>query len=203
MYYLKKLTAVMLYLSLSACATKDYVTHYGIFTAENSLGEQRQFRVHWQKVRYEGWTENTFRAFPVILEAQCSKRKMYLYDATFGEGRRCKGNDENGIQYCGDSQIDMDRRGLEIEDHTECLSITDRYGSKDILSLRGDVLIKVSCRPKVTQKNSLDQKTNLDYLLTSEVPYTVSTKYILGGNGNVDLIIPELSTHSSICDPDG
>jgi len=199
----KILVLIVVLTFVAACATKDYVTHYGIFVAENSAGEERQFRVHWQTLRYEGWGENSYRALPVVLEAQCSQRKIYMYDESFGSGRRCANGEDGEISYCGDSSIDMDRRGLDITENTTCFSITDGFGSKDIMSLRGDVFIKVSCRPKETQKRSVEKVLNTDYLLTSAIPYSVSTKYIKGGGGNIDVLIPELFNHSSVCDPDG
>jgi hypothetical protein len=200
MKYRKLFVLSLIYGFLSACATTDYVTHYGIFTAENSAGEFRQFRVYWQTLRYEGWTSNEYRAMPVVLEAQCSKRKVNLFDASFGKGRRCKGQESEGIFYCGRSQVDMDRRGLEIENNSLCASITDRSGATDILSLEGDVLLTVSCRPKKTQSKIHDKKVNVDYLLNSRVPYVVATKKIKGGN--IDALVPPLFNHSSVCDPD-
>jgi len=176
------------------------VTHYGIFTAENSAGELRQFRIYWQTLRYEGWSKNQYRALPVVLETQCSKRDIQLFDDSFGSDRRCKNSKKAGIQYCGRPSVDMDRHGREIEDNTLCASVTDRSGSKDILSLGGDVFVTVSCRPKKTQRLVQGKKKNIDYLLNSEVPYVVSTKSVKGAD--IDLLIPTLSTHSSICDPD-
>jgi len=196
----KVLIPVLISILLSGCATTDYVTHYGIFTAENSDGELRQFRIHWQTLRYEGWTENQFRGLPVVLETQCSRREIYLYDESFGSSRRCENSGGPGIHYCGRTALDMDRHGLEIENNTVCLSVTDKRGSTDILSLQGEVLVTVSCRPKSTQKQIKGKKHSIDYLLNSEIPYVVSTKSIKGAD--IDLLIPALSTHSSICDPD-
>lgn len=187
-------------LLLSACATTDYTTHYGIFTAENSAGELRQFRVHWQTLRYEGWSENTFRALPLVLETQCSKRKVYFYDASFGSGRRCTGASDDGIQFCSRTDLDVDRRGRAIENNILCGTVTDRKGSVDLLNLNGELLITVNCRPKITERVVGDKKINSDYLLGSEIPYVVSTKQVKGAN--IDLVIPALSSHSSICDPD-
>ncbi len=194
------LCVVVLAVLVSACATTDYTTHYGIFTAENSAGEVRQFRVHWQTVRYEGWTEDKRRALPVVLQTQCSDRKLYFYDASFGAGRRCEGAEAQGIYYCGDGDQDVDRRGLAIEDDMLCGSITDRQGARDILSLEGEVLLTLQCRPKQTEVITEDEKRNVDYLLNSSIPYVISTKKIKGKP--LDELIPTISNHSSICDPD-
>jgi len=198
--FARRVCTVVFVLLLSACATTDYTTHYGIFTAENSVGEVRQFRAYWQTLRYEGWLENTYRALPLVLETQCSKRKVRFYDASFGSGRRCAGASEEGIQFCSRSNLDVDRKGRPIENNRLCGTVTDRQGSKDLLNLEGDLLITISCRPTIAERTVKGTKINTDYLLGSEIPYVVSTKPVKGSN--VDLIIPELSSHSSICDPD-
>jgi hypothetical protein len=192
--------SVLIILGTAGCATTDYTTHYGIFTAENSAGELRQFRIHWQTLRYEGWAENTFRALPVVLETQCSKRKLYFYDSAYGQSRRCLGGDKEGIYYCADSNVDMDRHGLDLEDDVVCGTVTDQFGSTDIRSLEGDVLITLSCRPKQSFKKVKGKKKSIDFLLNSELPYIVTTKQVKGRD--LDLVIPSLSRHSSICDLD-
>jgi len=184
---------------LGGCATSDFVTHYGIFEAENSAGEQRLFRIYWQTVRYEGWTKNEYRAFPLVLESQCSQRKLYFYDTTFGEGRRCSDTDLDGIHFCARSQTDYDRRGVEIQDRSLCGVITDKQGAKDLLSLEGEILLTLNCRPKITEKRFGDEKLNTDYLMGSSIPYIISTKKVIGED--IDKILPEVSQHSSICDP--
>lgn len=192
------LVASVLY--LSACATTEYTTHYGLFTAQNSAGEERQFRVYWQTLHYEGWTENVDRPLPVYLEAQCSQRKLKFYDGSFGKGRRCEDAQGEGIFYCASSAQDVDRRGLPIEDDSLCGMITDSKGSTDILSLEGEILISLNCRPKATQKRVGTKKKNIDFLMNSSLPYVVSTKKVKGAE--IDLYVPELFNHSSICDPD-
>jgi len=200
----KKLVTVAILASftllISACATTDYTTHYGLFTAETSAGEVRQFRIYWQTLRYEGWKKNTFRAMPLVLETQCSKRDVHFYDASFGTGRRCFGAPAEGIQFCSRSDLDVDRRGLPVENNILCGTVTDRAGSTDLLALDGELLVTISCRPKVTERTANGKKINTDYLVSSEIPYVVSTKQIQGAD--IELLIPELSSHSSICDPD-
>ena len=191
---------VLIVLAVSGCATTDYTTHYGVFTAENSAGEVRQFRIHWQTLRYEGWAKNQFRALPVTLETQCSQRKVYFYDSSFGKGRRCSGGSKDGIYYCADAKADVDRHGLDIEDNIVCGTVTDRSGSTDILSLKGEVLITLNCRPKNIYRQVKGKKKSIDFLLTSEIPYVVTTKEIKGED--LELLVPSLSTHSSICDSD-
>lgn len=185
---------------LVGCATPDFVTHYGIFEAENSAGETRLFRVYWQTVRYEGWKENRYQAFPVILESQCSQRVLRFYDQSFGDSRRCSEGPEQGIHFCASAKLDESRRGLALRDGALCGVITDRRGSKDILSLEGEILITLNCQPKVKERRTRAGKLNTDFLMGSSLPYIVSTKQVLGQD--IEQILPEVSQHSSICDPD-
>ncbi|TNC80462.1 MAG: hypothetical protein C9356_13710 [Oleiphilus sp.] len=187
-------------LILSACATSDYVTHYGIFEAENSAGEVRLFRVYWQTVRDQGWSGDRYRAFPLVLETQCSERDLRFYDASFGSGRRCLDTEEDGIHFCARSRTDEDRRGRALPDRALCGVVTDRNGAKDILSLEGEILITLDCRPKQTEKIVASEKVNTDFLMGSSIPYIVSTKIVKGQD--IDKILPAVSNHSSICDPD-
>ena len=184
----------------AGCATSEFVTHYGIFEAENSAGEQRLFRIYWQTVRYQGWANERFQAFPVILETQCSERTLRFYDSSFGEGRRCKNGPAEGIHFCANSRTEEDRRGLALDHRSLCGVVTDRNGSTDILSLEGEVLLTLDCRPKITEKIVGGEKVNTDFLLGSSIPYIVSTKVVKGQD--IEKILPEVSNHSSICDPD-
>lgn len=195
-----RLITIALICLLSACATTEYHTHYGWFTAENSAGELREFRVYWQTMRIEGWTSEEIRPIPVVIETQCSDRKVHLFDSSFGQGRRCRDYPGEGITYCGRSDLDVNRRGLPIEGNTLCASITDRKGSTSILDLEGEVLLYMSCRPKRTEKTRDGKKINIDYLMNSQQPYIVSTKKVKGGD--IEQLVPALFNHSSVCDPD-
>lgn len=185
---------------LSACATSEYVTHYGIFEAENSAGEERLFRIYWQTVREQGWSGDRYRAFPVVLETQCSERTLRFYDATYGDGRRCIDGASEGIHFCARSRTEMDRRGRDLPDRSLCGVVTDRNGANEILSLKGELLITLDCRPKSTEKFVSGEKINTDFLMGSSIPYIVSTKTVKGQD--IEKILPVVSNHSSICDPD-
>lgn len=191
---------------LSGCATTEYTTHYGIFTGENSAGEVRQFRMYWQTVHYEGWLEDIDRPLPVVLETQCSLRKLRFYDASFGRGRRCEDAKGEGIFYCTDETRDVDWRGLPMEDNVLCGAITDRFGATDIMSLEGEVLLWLNCQPEETEKRVGTKIKNVDTLKNSVMPYVVSTKKVKGVKSpkieDIDLFVPQLFNHSSICDPD-
>lgn len=187
-------------LLLTACATSEYTTHYGLFTAQSASGEERQYRVYWQTIRYQGWEENEYRALPVYLETQCSERVIRFTDETFGLGLRCVDTDEPGIRYCGTNQLDTDRRGLPIEEGQTCAYLTDRHGAQNILSLQGDLLLTISCRPKQMERIEGGKKISTDYLLSSAVPYVISTKSVEGEN--VEALVPPLFNHSSVCEKD-
>ena len=185
---------------MTGCATAEYTTHYGLFEAESASGELRQHRVYWQTVRYQGWKENSFRALPVTLETQCSERVLLFYDDSFGKGLRCKDMNGPGISYCGRNRLDTDRRGLNIDENQTCGFITDRQGSSDILSLEGELVLTISCRPRETERLSDGKKISTDYLHNSEVPYVISTKSVDGGD--IEALVPPLFNHSSVCEKD-
>tara|TARA_R110002074_G_scaffold73114_10_gene167978 strand:- start:6570 stop:7223 length:654 start_codon:yes stop_codon:yes gene_type:complete len=195
---LSRATVVLLGLMLGGCATSEYKTHYGLFTAESASGEQRQFRVYWQTVRYQGWKSNEFRALPVILETQCSKRVLRFYDDSFGKGLRCNDMDGPGISYCGKNRMDTDRRGLKIQENQTCAAITDKQGATDILALEGELIMTISCRPKETEHIVSGKKISTDYLLNSEVPYVIATKSVDGED--IEALVPPLFNHSSVCE---
>lgn len=188
-------------LVLSGCATPTYTTHYGVFEAENSAGELRQFRVYWQTARFEGWSEDQYRAFPVVLESQCSQRVLRFYDDSFGEALRCSdAKDRSGIHFCASARLDETRRGLALQDKVLCGVITDRNGSEHILDLEGTVLITLSCEPKVKERRAGNKKINTDFLQSSALPYIVSTRSVQGSD--LEALLPEVSQHSSICNPE-
>lgn len=193
----------LIFLSLVAsfligCATSEFTTHYGLFEAESASGELRQFRVYWQTVRYQGWKKNQYRAMPLVLETQCSERALLFYDDSFGQGLRCNDTDEPGIRYCGRNRLDTDRRGFDIQDNQLCAFITDRQGSTDLLSLNGDLMLTISCRPRETERISDGKRISTDYLLNSEVPYVISTKSVQGED--IETFVPPLFNHSSVCE---
>jgi hypothetical protein len=192
-------TAILsLVLVMTGCATAEYTTHYGLFEAESASGELRQFRVYWQTVRYQGWKKNEYRALPLALEAQCSERVLLFYDDSFGTGLRCNDMKVPGISYCGRNRLDTDRRGLNISANQTCGFITDKQGSTDILSLEGELMITISCRPKETERVVDGKKISTDYLLNSEVPYVISTKSLPGRS--IEALVPPLFNHSSVCE---
>lgn len=197
---LRPLLAACSLLALNGCATTEYTTYYALFEAENSAGDWRQFRLHWQTVHREGWGGDSESVLPVVLETQCSHRKLYFYDQSFHRNRQC--GDAPGIHYCGKADQDVNPRGEPIESGRVCASLTDQAGATMIRDLRGDVTLSVRCRPSVLERQGLEEKENLDYLLTSEQPYKLSIKHVKGGGREVENYLPQLFNHSSVCDPD-
>lgn len=196
--YFKTQFMMLLIALLSGCATSEYTTHYGLFTAESASGELMQYRVYWQTVRYQGWKSNEYRALPVMLETQCSERALRFYDESFGAGLRCQDTGTPGIRYCGRARLDTDRRGMRIQENQVCASITDKHGASDILSLNGELLLTVSCRPKEVERIVQGKKMSTDYLLNSKVPYVISTKSVEGED--IGALVPPLFNHSSVCE---
>lgn len=198
--WLQPFLTVCSLLTLNGCATTEYTTYYALFESENSAGDWRQFRLHWQTVHREGWGGDSDSVLPVVLEAQCSHRKLYFYDQSFSRNRQC--GDTPGIHYCGKADQDVNPRGEPIESGRVCASLTDKHGATMIRDLSGDVTLNVRCRPSVLERQGLEEKENLDYLLTSEQPYKLSIKHVKGGGREVENYLPQLFNHSSVCDPD-
>ena len=195
-----KLNLLMLIGLLQACASTSFTTHYGIFDAENSAGDIRQFKLYWQVIEIEGWSgSKRYRTTPVTLETQCSDRYLRFYDRKGGSMRSCIAGNKEGVAYCGQEQIDVDPRGLPIEDDSVCATLTDRYGSREIMDLEGELLLSLSCQPKETKRKLGKKLKNQDYLKPSATPYVVATRSVPGKD--VNLVSPLLSSHSTICDP--
>lgn len=190
---------------LSGCATSTVTTHYGIFEAQNTAGEQRLFRLYWQVFEYDDWNEKRFKARPLVLETQCSQRVMKFYDDTAGEHNRChdQGEKVSGITSCARGRGFEGEDGRILPHNSLCAYITDRKGSSDLLNLEGELILRMECRPAETEMKQAGETINIDTLLRSDVPYIVATKKVVGREiEDIDKVIPEVSQHSTICDPD-
>lgn len=73
-----RLIVAVLPFVLSGCAS--YYTHYAVFPAENSAGEDRQVKLTWQTAEYPGWWVADNRSTPITVETQCSAREWRLVD---------------------------------------------------------------------------------------------------------------------------
>jgi hypothetical protein len=183
----------------TGCATTQYTTHYGFFEAENSAGELRQFRVLWETAIVQDWGERRRYTGPVVLEAQCSQRKMVFFDDAYPAQRACVSEDYQGIVYCGDVDADRDQRGLGIEPGSICAEVTDARGSKRISRLDSEIRITNQCQPAVTEIRKDGKVLNQDYLMPSKLPYVIATTTLKGRDR--DGHVPQLWNHSSVCDP--
>lgn len=190
---------VALAVMLSGCATTQYTTHYGFFEAENAAGDLRQFRVIWETGVIQDWGERRRFTSPLVLETQCSLRKIVFYDAGYPAQRSCLAEGEPGIVYCGDIVKDRDQRGLKIQPNSVCAEITDSRGATRISSLRDEVRISMSCQPAETQYQKDGKWVNQDSLMPSKLPYVIATTTLKGRDR--DGHIPQLWNHSSVCDP--
>lgn len=184
--------------SLSACATTSYKTHYGIFAAETSQGEIRDFRVYWQTIRTEGWTEERLRVTPITLETQCSERKLYFYDRSHGRARKCIDAAKSGIVSCGSKGQDVDPRGVLIEETAYCGYITDDDNASRIANLDERIKITFQCRPNKVERRKGSGLVSVDYIRASAVPYTITTKTVQGQS--IEKLIPPLNNHPSVCE---
>ncbi|KPP97688.1 hypothetical protein [Marinobacter sp. HL-58] len=182
-------------LLLSGCAS--YYSHYAVFPAENSKGEDRQVKLTWQTAEYPDWWIVGDKSTPITIETQCSTRKWRLVDSSHSEADEadCGG----GIRACGVQGEDVvagngepagpDTRCMAVNpDNTDAL-ITDMGSSLDLL---------VSCKPVNTARGSGDDSENIDYIRASSVPYTVYSRK--SPRGRLDSRPPDLN--DSVCESD-
>lgn len=149
---------------LSGCAS--YYTHYGVFTASNSAGDPRQFRMSWETAEYPGWWFADNQSTPMTLETQCSTRVWKLSDS--------KGQCASGISACGDPEQDVDARNSQpVSLDTPCVQVT---GDDVIADVDRSVELLVSCKPAQPVSQSGGESVNRDYLRASVVPYSISVR---------------------------
>lgn len=113
----------------------------------------------------------------------------------------CLGSLNNkGIHYCSDVRRDESRVGRSFNAAQSCGFISDADGAQDILSLKGELRISLTCQPRVKEYRQGKKRINSDYLKASSQPYLVKTRAVKGSDRQA--LLPELSQHSSICQPD-
>lgn len=161
--------ALLLVLStLTGCAT--YTTNYGVFSAQNSSGEVRDFKVSWRTADYPDWFWAEDETTDVLLETQCSERVWRL-----GDDGRCG----SGIAACGIPGEDLQLSGIPVAGTGEaCLAVTDSKGSQRISELEDQVQLTVSCYPAKTSIKRGKDDVVLDYLKASPVFYPVQTRKV-------------------------
>jgi len=169
----KGLMLVTLMLNAVGCAS--YYSHYGSFSAQNSMGEERMYRVSWKTAEYPSWAIQDDKATEIVLEAQCSKRLWEIASRATVDNS-CTETHE-GIVACGDVSLDLSLVGKPISDNNHvCMSVTDNQGAQSIVELDSQILISVSCLPSVVTQKEEGDTVNIDYLKASVVPYSVATR---------------------------
>lgn len=166
------LATVSLFVSalLGGCAS--YQNHYGVFTAANSAGVERQFRVTWTTADYPDWWLASDQATPIRLETQCSTRTWMLEDVSHRtpHARACG----EGIAACGDPDQDLEAAsGEPAGPNVQCMRIAN---ADRVLELDRHVQLVVACKPQDTEVSVEGETVNRDYLRASVVPYSISVR---------------------------
>lgn len=188
----KGLIAVISFL-MTGCAS--YYTHYAVFPAENSAGEQRQFKLTWQTADYPDWWFQNDQSTPMTLETQCSERQWRLVDRTHSaaESSTC----DSGIRACGSSGQD---RVTDVAkgplSQVACVAVNPSDRDALVTDIASSLELQVNCAPLETTRQAGDEIENRDYLRASPVPYTVYSRK--GVRGRLDSRPPELD--DSVCD---
>jgi len=187
--------AVLLIIAVMVSGCASYHSHHSSFTAVNSQGEERDFRLTWRTATYPGWHWRGTQVTPVRLETQCSRRTWRLRDPDMNGA--CS---SEGIAACGDQVLDLDRQGrmLAGREHV-CLSLTDEQGSTRIKDLGSNVELTVACYPAFPEIDMGDDVVNADYLQASVVPYNLRMRK--APLGSMTQRPRELD--DSVCDVDG
>lgn len=189
----KGLTATILLLSLSGCAS--YYTHYAVFPAQNSAGEERQIKLTWQTADYPDWWYREDQSTPVTLTTQCSTREWRIVDRTHSDASEnaCA----SGIRACGAKGKDeFATPGVRDFSKRACVRINPADPDALVTDISSSLELLMNCRPVQTTRSSGDETENVDYLRASPVPYTVYSRK--GIRGRLDSKPPELD--DSICD---
>jgi hypothetical protein len=180
-------------LLMSGCAS--YYSHYAVFPAQNSEGEDRQVKLTWQTAEYPGWWFADNKSTPITLETQCSTREWRVVDSTHSGA-----SDEScatGIRACGNQGQDrFVTGGSQNFNERACVSINPSDPDARVTDITSSLELLVSCGPVRTTMQNGDEQQNTDYLRASPVPYTVYSRK--GVRGRLDTKPPELD--DDVCD---
>lgn len=180
---------------MSGCAS--YYTHYAVFPAENSAGEERQIKLTWQTADYPDWWFAADESTPVTLETQCSSRTWRIVDRTHAgaAGQACA----PGIRACGSGPDDrFATAGSDSFADRACLRINPADSEALVADISSSFELLVSCRPVSVSRQAGDDIDNTDYLRASPVPYTVYSRK--GPRGRLASKPPVLD--DAVCDED-
>lgn len=155
---------------MTGCAS--HYTHYAVFPADNSSGEDRRVRVVWHTAEYPAWWPGAdVVATPLTVETQCSTRVWRLRGAAQGVASDCG---DDGVRACGDPKQDRLAGEKDVAGAgTVCMAVTN---AARIEALEDDLDLRVSCEPARTQRGTGDEAENRDYLRASVVPYAISVR---------------------------
>lgn len=177
----------------SGCAS--YYTHYAVFPAQNSEGEDRQVKLTWQTADYPGWWFADDKSTPITLETQCSSRKWRIVDRTHSgaSDHSCA----PGIRACGsETEDEFVIEGSDDFSERACVRINTQDSDALIADISSSLDLLMSCKPQQTSRQSGGERENTDYLRASSVPYTVYSRK--GTRGRLDSKPPELD--DSVCE---
>jgi len=164
-------------LGLSGCAS--YYTHYAMFPAENSAGESRQVRVHWDSADYPDWWLLSDKSTTMKVETECSERVWRLADDSHDQAGECG----DGIRACADPARDtVAGSGQPASGATACMTVSSPDGAGRIAELGGRFSLRVSCEPVQRQIVRGDEEVNVDYIRSSAVAYTVFARRVPRGS---------------------
>ncbi|PAV25243.1 hypothetical protein CF392_12145 [Tamilnaduibacter salinus] len=154
---------------MAGCAS--HYTHYAVFPAENSSGEDRRVRVVWHTAEYPAWWPGAdVVATALTVETQCSTRVWRLKGVPQGDS----GCASEGVRACGEPGQDrLARTGEPVEPGTVCMAVTN---ADRLEALEGELALRVDCEPINTQRGSGEEAENRDYVRASAVPYSIAVR---------------------------
>lgn len=189
------LSLVAIPLFLGGCAS--YYSHYAVFPAENSQGEDRQVKITWQTAEYPGWWVVDDKSTPITLETQCSERKWRLIDNSHDEASQSDCG--SGIRACGVEDEDVAAgTGEPAGQGTRCMAINPGEPNALIADIVSSLNLLVSCQPANPARGSGDDSENADYIRASSVPYVIHSRK--SPRGRLGARPPELS--DAACEDD-
>lgn len=176
MSLVRMLVLPFLLVLLPGCAS--YYSHFGSFEATNSEGEARKFVVYWQTADYPDWFWADDTSTPIMLQTQCSDRKLYFADEFVEPKLPCIANG-SGTVACGDPELDLTKNGRPVTSNREvCGFIEGANGQKRITKMGSVLRVNIRCLPTSVEYEVDGKKKNRDYLKLSVAPYTIGTKKV-------------------------
>ncbi|WP_051146594.1 hypothetical protein [Marinobacter daepoensis] len=162
---------------LSGCAS--YYTHYAMFPAENSAGESRHVRIHWQSAEYPAWWPGADQATTMRVETQCSERIWRISDDSHDDAGACG----TGLRACGVPEFDiLTATGEPAGEDQPCMQVHLPAGAERVAEVGNSFDLLVSCRPAKAEARRGGDLVSQDYLRSSPVAYTVYARKVPRGS---------------------